>query len=95
MMFLSFNIDMGVPLMEQALRNLRTDTTMFKQKKGQILQCSNRKKDRYYNVQTEKRTDTTMFKQKKGQILQCSNRKRDKNTMIYDTLYRKLMIEQH
>jgi hypothetical protein len=42
-----------------------------------------------------KRTDTTMFKQKKGQILQCSNRKRDKNTMIYDTLYRKLMIEQH
>jgi hypothetical protein len=73
----------------------RTDTTMFKQKKGQILQCSNRKKDRYYNVQTEKRTDTTMFKQKKGQILQCSNRKRDKNTMIYDTLYRKLMIEQH
>ena len=40
---------------------------MFKQKKGQILQCSNRKKDRYYNVQTEKGTDTTMFKQKKGQ----------------------------
>jgi hypothetical protein len=57
----------------------RTDNTMAKQE--QTIQWPN--KNRQYNGQT--RTDNTMAKRKmtKGQ------------TMVYKTLHKKLMIEQH